>query len=158
MCFSSSFYLPPPFLAIQGHYRVTKSSRVPISKPEKEKKKTSGWSPACPQRESSCSTLKSGAACPRRKVDLVVHKRTAIRPISAPQPFRTMLFMCKADKKQAKFSARQRSLQHGWGQANLTQQLSEQSPCLWSRMEGLPESWNIAARLLLVLFVFEQNR
>lgn len=64
-----------------------------------------------------------------------------------------MLFMCMADKKQAQFSARQRSLQHGRGQANPTQQLSEQSG-----MEGLPESWNIATHLLAVLFVFEQNR
>lgn len=152
MCFSPSFYLFP----LPGNSRALPGNEIFQSTNlwTRKKKKETIW------LESSLSTERGqllyseiSSSLPKGEVDLVLHKRTAIRPISASQRFETMLFMCMADKKQAKFSARQRSLQHGWGQAKPTQQLSEQS-----RMEGLPESWNIATHLLAVLFVFEQNR
>lgn len=151
MLFSFLLFVPPSwqFRALLGN-EIFQSTNLWTRK----KKKETIW------LESSLSTERGqllyseiSSSLPKGEVDLVLHKRTAIRPISASQRFETMLFMCMADKKQAKFSARQRSLQHGWGQPNPTQQLSEQS-----RMEGLPESWNIATHLLAVLFVFEQNR
>lgn len=111
----------PSFLAIQGHYWVKKKN-LPEYQSLRAKGEKSSWFEASfsTHREGSCSVLKSVAACPRVKVDLMLHKRT----VSCLSLLHSTLKQCclcawSSNRKESSLPGKGHST-HGWEQADLT--------------------------------------
>lgn len=98
------------FLAIQGHYWVTKSSRVPISQSQGEKN-PAGLRPAFPHTQRAAARSEIHSSLPKRESRFGVTQVNSALPLSTLQHLKTMLLMCMVYEKKGKFSARQRSLQ-----------------------------------------------